>query len=418
MRVLVLGSGVVGTASAWFLRAAGHEVTVLERQPGVALETSRANGGQVSVSHSEPWANPGAPLKILKWLGKDDAPLLFRLRPELRQWLWGLAFLRECLPHRTARNIRRLVALGLHSRQMLAELREGLNLDYDRRGGGILHFYTNARDFKSSMRSVRLMGELGCSRRSLTADEAVALEPALAPVRAQLAGADFCAEDESGDAHRFSEQLAARAAAAGVHFLFSTTVTRLITIGGRLTAVEALGADGWPVRHSADAVVVALGVQSVALLAPLGIRPRIYPAKGYSATFEVTEPAAAPTLSLTDDECKLVFSRLGDTLRVAGTAELAGHRRDLNLVRCETLTRRVAALFPGACDYARPRYWTGMRPMTPSNVPYIGASPIRGLYLNTGHGTLGWTLAAGSGHLIADIVSGRPAAVPWPDITG
>jgi D-amino-acid dehydrogenase len=418
MRVLVLGSGVVGTASAWFLRAAGHDVTVLERQPGVALETSRANGGQVSVSHSEPWANPGAPLKILKSLGTDDAPLLFRLQPELRQWLWGLAFLRECLPHRTARNIRRLVALGLHSRRMLAELREGLGLEYDRRGGGILHFYTDERDFASSTHSVRLMCELGCNRRSLSADEAVELEPALAPMRAQIAGADFCAEDESGDAHGFSEQLAARAAAAGVRFLFSTTVTRLITVGGRLTAVEALGADGWPVRHSADAVVVALGVQSVALLAPLGIRPRIYPAKGYSATFDVTEPSAAPTLSLTDDAFKLVFSRLGDTLRVAGTAELSGHRRDLNLVRCEALTRRAAALFPGACDYTRPRYWTGMRPLTPSNVPYIGASPIRGLYLNTGHGTLGWTLAAGSGQLIADIVSGRPAAVAGTDIAG
>lgn len=418
MRVLVLGGGVVGTTSAWFLRAAGHEVTVFERQPGVALETSRANGGQVSVSHSEPWANPAAPLKILRWLGKDDAPLLFRLQPESRQWLWGLAFLRECLPHRTARNIRRLVALGLHSRRMLAELREGLGLEYDRRAGGILHFYTDPRDLDASLKSVRLMRDLGCERRLLTADEAVALEPALAPVRAQIAGADFCAEDESGDAHRFSEQLAARAEAAGVRFLFSTTVTRLITVGGRLTSVEALGADGWPVRHSADAVVVALGVQSVPLLAPLGMRPRIYPAKGYSATYDVTEPALAPTLSLTDDAYKLVFSRLGDKLRVAGTAELAGHRRDLNLVRCEALTRRTGALFPGACDYARPRYWTGMRPLTPSNVPYVGATPIRGLFLNTGHGTLGWTLAAGSGQLIADIVSGRPPAVSLSEVIG
>jgi D-amino-acid dehydrogenase len=418
VRVLVLGSGVVGTASAWYLRAAGHEVTVFERQPGVALETSRANGGQVSVSHSEPWANPAAPLKILRWLGKDDAPLLFRLQPELRQWLWGLAFLRECLPHRTARNIRRLVALGLHSRRMLAELREGLGLEYDRRAGGILHFYTDPRDFEAAVRSVRLMSDLGCERRVLTADEAVALEPALAPVRAQIAGADHCAEDESGDAHRFSEQLAARAEAAGVRFLFSTTVTRLITVGGRMTSVEALGADGWPVRHSADAVVVALGVQSVPLLAPLGMRPRIYPAKGYSATYDVTGPGLAPTLSLTDDEYKLVFSRLGDKLRVAGTAELAGHRRDLNLVRCEALTRRAGTLFPGACDYARPRYWTGMRPLTPSNVPCVGATPIRGLYLNTGHGTLGWTLAAGSGQLIADIVSGRPPAVALSEAVG
>jgi D-amino-acid dehydrogenase len=259
------------------------------------------------------------------------------------------------------------------------------------------------------------MGELGCTRRPLSADEAVALEPALAPVRSQIAGADYCSDDESGDAHLFTQQLAARAEHAGVRFLYSTTVTRLITVGGRLTAVEALGADGWPLRHSADAVVVALGVQSVALLAPLGIRPTIYPAKGYSATYEVTNPEAAPLVSLTDDEHKLVISRLGATLRVAGTAELGGHRRDLNLVRCEAITRRTRTLFPGACDFERPRYWTGMRPLTPSNVPYIGATRIRGLYLNTGHGTLGWTLAAGSGHLIADAVSGRTPAVPLAD---
>lgn len=414
MRLLVLGGGVVGTASAWFLRAAGHEVTVVDRQPGVALETSRANGGQVSVSHSEPWANPAAPRKFLKWLGKDDAPLLFRLQPELRQWLWGLAFLGECLPHRTARNVRRLVALGLHSRQVLNGLRESLALDYHRSALGILHFYTDPRDFDASHRAVRLMSELGCGRRSLSAEEAVALEPALAPMRDRIVGADFCAEDESGDAHLFTEQLAAHAEAAGVRFLFSTTITRLITVGGRLTAVEALGADGWPLRHSVDAVVVSLGVGSVPLLAPLGIRLRIYPAKGYSATFDVTDRAAAPTRSLTDDEFKLVFSRLGDQLRVAGTAELTGHRRDLNMVRCEALTRRTSALFPNACNYAEPRYWTGMRPLTPSNVPYVGATKIRGLFLNTGHGTLGWTLAAGCGQLIADVVSGRPTAVPLP----
>ena len=307
-------------------------------------------------------------------------------------------------------NIRRLVALGLRSRHALSELRESLALEYHRRALGILHFYTDPRDFAASLRSVRLMSALGCHRRTLTGDEAIALEPALAPMRGRIVGADFCAEDESGDAHLFTGQLAARAEAAGVQFLFSTTVTRLITVGGRLSAVEAIGADGWPLRHSAEAVVVCLGVESVALLAPLGIRLRIYPAKGYSATFDVTDAAAAPNLSLTDDEYKLVFSRLAGQLRVAGTAELAGHRRDLDMVRCDALTRRTSALFPGACDYARPRYWTGMRPLTPSNVPYIGLTPIRGLYLNTGHGTLGWTLAAGSGQLIADIVSGRPTA--------
>ena len=415
MRVLVLGAGVIGTTSAWFLRAAGHEVTVVERQAGCARETSLANGGQISVSHSEPWANPAAPSKILKWMRRDDAPLLFRLQPDPRQWLWGLSFLHECLPYRTAQNIRRLVALGLHSRQMLAALRETLDLQYDRRAGGILHFYTDRRDFDASIKASALMCELGCERRTLSADEAVALEPALAPHRARIVGANFCAEDESGDAHRFTVQLAERAQATGVRFLFSTTATRLVTAGGRVTGVEAVGADGWPVRHATDAVVVALGVHSLPLLAPLGLRPKIYPAKGYSATFDIIDPAAAPTVSLTDDAHKLVFSRLGDTLRVAGTAEFAGYDRTLNLSRCEALTRRAQELFPAVCDFARPRYWTGLRPLTPSNVPYLGATPVRGLYLNTGHGTLGWTLAAGSGQLIADVVSGRPTAVPLPD---
>ena len=418
MRVLVLGGGVVGTASAWYLRAAGHDVTLFERQPGVALETSRANGGQVSVSHSEPWANPAAPRKILKWLRRDDAPLLFRLQPDPRQWLWGLAFLHECLPRRTAHNTRRLVALGLHSRRMLAGLRDQLGLEYQRRAAGILHFYGNPDDLQAAARASQLMCELGCERRMLSTDEAVALEPALASSRDRIAGASFCPDDESGDAYAFTEALAARARAAGVTFHLSTTVTRVITMGGRFSAIEAVGADGWPVRHSADAVVVALGVQSVALLAPLGLHPKITPAKGYSATYDVIDPAAAPSVSLTDDDCKLVFSRLGDTLRVAGTAELAGYGRELNLVRCEALTRRTQALFPKACDYTRPRYWTGLRPLTPSNVPYLGSTPIPGLYLNAGHGTLGWTLAAGSGQLIADLISSRTTAVPLTEFAG
>jgi D-amino-acid dehydrogenase len=409
---------VVGTATAWFLRAAGHDVSLFERQPGVALETSRANGGQVSVSHSEPWANPGAPGKILRWLGRDDAPLLFRLQPDPRQWLWGLTFLHECLPYRTARNTRRLVALGLHSRRMLADLRTALGIEYQRRGAGILHVYADPRDLQAAARASQLMCELGCERRMLSTDEAIAIEPALAPSRERIAGASFCADDESGDAFAFTNALAAHARAAGVQLHLSTTVTRLITVGGRFSAVEAIGADGWPVRHSADAVVVALGVQSVALLAPLGLHPRITPAKGYSATFDVIDPAAAPGVSLTDDACKLVFSRLGDTLRVAGTAELAGASRELNLVRCGALTRRTQALFPNACDYTRPRYWTGLRPLTPSNVPYLGPTPIPGLYLNTGHGTLGWTLAAGCGQLIADQISGRPTAVPLEEFAG
>lgn len=412
MHVLVLGAGVVGTASAWYLREAGHDVTVVDRQAGAARETSLANGGQISSSHSEPWANPGALRRIVHWLGREDAPLLYRPRLDPLQWRWAAAFLRECLPARTEANIRAIVALALHSRAEVKLLRRKLALEYHCVEKGILHFYTNRAEFEASLKPAALMRGLGCDRRSVSADEAVALEPALAGIRSEIVGADYCAEDESGDAHAFTDQLAQRAAARGVRFLYSTAVSRVLVSGQRCAGVEALDPEGWPVRINADATVVALGVQSARLLRPLGMRMLVYPAKGYSATFDVVDLGRAPSVSLTDDEFKLVFSRLGDRLRVAGTAELGDDGRDLNAVRCEMITRRTQRLFPSACDYARPRYWTGLRPMTPSNVPYLGATRIAGLFVNTGHGTLGWTLAAGSGQLIADLVSGRPTAIP------
>jgi D-amino-acid dehydrogenase len=414
VRVLVLGAGVIGTTSAWFLRAAGHDVTVIDRQPGPARETSLANGGQVSVSHAEPWANPSAPRKLLKWLGREEAPLLFRLQPELRQWLWGLAFLRECLPHRTAANVRTIVRLGLHSRAVLAQLRNDLALEYGRSPHGILHFYTDPAEFRAARASALQMRQLGCEREVLDAAAAVAIEPALSRFQHRIVGADYCAEDESGDAYQFTVQLAERARQSGVEFIFNTIITRLLTEAGQVRGVELIDAEGWPQWRDADAVVVALGVYSYELLAPMGIRLQIYPAKGYSATFRVVDPQAAPRVSLTDSDHKLVISRFGPVLRVAGTAELAGHGRALNLRRCEAITRRTAELFADACDYSQPRYWAGLRPLTPSNVPYLGATRVRGLFLNTGHGTLGWTLAAGSGQLIADLVSGRPTAVPLP----
>lgn len=412
MHVLVLGAGVVGTACAWYLKAAGHEVTVIDRQAGAARETSLANGGQISSSHSEPWANPGAVRRILHWLGREDAPLLYRPRLDPEQWRWAAAFLLECLPARTEANVRAIVGLALHSRAEVKSLRRELQLDYQCVERGILHFYTDRSEFEASLAPAALMRSLGCERRPVSPEEAVELEPALAVIRSEIVGADYCADDESGDAHAFSVRLAQRAADRGVQFRFSTTVTRLHVSDQRCTGAEALDADGWPTRIDADATIVALGVQSVGLLRPLGIRLLVYPAKGYSATYDVVDPGRAPSVSLTDDEFKLVFSRLGDRLRVAGTAELGDDGRDLNAVRCEMITRRTRRLFPAACDYERPRYWTGLRPMTPSNVPYLGATRIPGLFLNTGHGTLGWTLAAGCGQLIADLVSGKPTAVP------
>jgi D-amino-acid dehydrogenase len=417
MKVIVLGAGIVGTASAWFLRKAGHEVVVLERQPGAAQETSFANGGQISVSHAEPWANPAAPLQVLKWLGKEDAPLLFRLRPEWLQWKWGLQFLRECTPARTARNIRQIVAIAEYSRQTLQAVRAETGIDYDALTRGILHFYTDAREFERSLPAARLMRELGCPRQSIGTDEVVALEPALAAMRDRIVGGDFTASDESGDVYQFTSGLAAHAASGGVEFRYNTTITRLLTEGAgssaRITGAEVIDANGRHQVLQADAFVVALGSFSQPLLKPLGIDLMIYPGKGYSASYAVTDTAAAPSVSLTDDGYKLVFSRLGDRLRVAGTCELNGYSRELNSTRCAALTRRTRELFPNACDYENPTYWAGLRPLTPSNVPYIGKTGYGNLYLNTGHGTLGWTMGCGSGRAIADIVSGRTPEVDF-----
>ena len=417
MKVIVLGSGIIGTASAWFLSKAGHDVTVLERQPGVAQETSFANGGQISVSHAEPWANPTAPAKILKWLGKEDAPLLFRLRPEWLQWRWGLQFLRECTPARTAQNIRQIVAIAEYSRQTLQSVRAETGITYDHLTRGILHFYTDAKEFEHSLHAAKLMRDLGCPRQSIGPDEVVKMEPALGSIRNKIFGGDFTATDESGDVYKFTTGLAAKAAQSGVDFRFNTTITRLLSEGtgaaARISGVEIIDGQG---RHQvlhADAFVVAMGSFSVPLLKPLGIDLMIYPGKGYSATYNVTEPAAAPTVSLTDDGYKLVISRLGNRLRVAGTCELNGYTRELNMVRCEAITRRTRELFPEACDYEHPIYWTGLRPLTPSNVPYIGKTKFANLFLNTGHGTLGWTMGCGSGKAIADIISGRQPEVDF-----
>jgi D-amino-acid dehydrogenase len=413
MKVIVLGAGLLGVTSAYFLRQQGYEVTVVDRQASAAAETSFANGGQISVSHAEPWANPGAPLKVLKWLGKEDAPLLFRLRADARQWRWGLQFLRECTPARTRHNIEQIVRLGTYSRDTLQQLRRDRDIAYDERMQGILHFYTSQQEFDAAEAPAAQMRELGCDRRVISADEAVKIEPALAHIRPQLAGATYTSEDESGDANRFARELVKRCEQDGVQFLMSHTVTALRTAGGEIDHVEATDSEGRFQRLRADAYVLAMGSLSPLLAKPLGIELPIYPAKGYSVTMPVKDASMAHQVSLTDDEYKLVFSRLGDRLRIAGTAELNGYDRDLNRVRCEAIVRRVEELFPGAGDAERAQFWTGLRPATPSNVPIIGRSKVGKLFLNTGHGTLGWTHACGSGKSIARIVAGLAPEVDF-----
>jgi D-amino-acid dehydrogenase len=414
MRVIVLGAGIVGTASAWFLNKAGHEVTVIERQPGIALETSFANGCQISVSHAEPWANPSAPLQLLKWLGREDAPLLYRFRADWLQWKWGMHFLRECLPARTAANMRHIYALADYSRRILQDVRAETGVDYDCSTRGILHFYTSQQEFEHAAKAAQLMRDFGCPRSTVDADEVVRIEPSLAHMRDRIAGGDYTPTDESGDVFKFTTGLGERAAQRGVMFRFNCTATRFTSGGSTIDGLEIIDAHGRHELLRADAFVVAAGSFTNALLDPLGIRLLVYPGKGYSATYTVTDPSVAPQVSLTDDGHKIVISRLGDRLRVAGTCEFNGYTRELNPVRCEMITRRTRELFPGACDYDRPQYWTGLRPLTPSNVPYVGRTRYSNLYLNTGHGTLGWTMGCGTGLALADIVSGRTPEVDFP----
>jgi D-amino-acid dehydrogenase len=407
MKVIILGAGVIGVASAWYLQRAGHDVTVLERNAGPACETSFANGGQISVSHAEPWANPSAPWKVLKWLGRDDAPLLFRLRADPAQWRWMLRFMLECSAGRSRANMIQLLNLGTHSRACLQELRAELGLQYDQRSAGILHFYTDPREFDAAIEPARIMRELGCERRVIDRDEVLRIEPAMRSAAQRIVGATYTSEDESGDVHQFTTALARHAQQAGVRFRYGVRVQALQGREGTVDGVEFAGEQGGYASLEADAVVVAMGAHSTALVAPWGLRLPVYPAKGYSATLPVLDDALAPSVSLTDDEHKLVFSRLGNRLRIAGTAELAGFGLALNRKRCEAIVKRTLDIFPG---FSRPElasFWAGLRPATPSNVPLIGPSRVRGLYLNTGHGTLGWTHACGSGQALAELMSGR-----------
>jgi len=412
VKVVVIGAGVIGTAAAWYLSEQGHQVTVLERRDGPGLETSFANGGQISPCHAEPWANPGVLSKLLAWAGREDAPLLLRRRAlDADLIAWGLAFLWHCTPWRTRINTERALRLALYSRACLIDLRAATGLSYDDRQAGILHVYRDPKGFAHARAAAELMGRHGLDRRVVDRDGCVALEPALAHAAPSLAGGIFTPGDESGDAHRFTRDLARRAEGRGVAFVWSCTVRRLIAEGRR---IRALDTDRGEI--AADAVVLAAGCHSRALARPLGLDLPIIPAKGYSITAAVADPGRAPGVSITDDEHKMVYSRLGDRLRCAGTAEFTGFDLTLTPSRVGMIRDRVQALFPGGADYLGAEPWAGLRPVTPDGVPLIGPTPYANLWLDTGHGTLGWTMACGSGRLIADLISGRPPEIAAADL--
>lgn len=404
--VIVLGGGVVGINTAYFNLKNGKSVCVIDRQPEAGLETSFANGGQVSVSHAEPWANPSAPLKVLKWLMQSDAPLLFRPRMDVHQWLWIARFLVDCLPHRANRHTTEIVKLAVESRSLIRQIRGDENFHYDERSKGILHFYRSAEEFEAAIPVAELMRKYGCERNVIDADKVVEIEPAFADKRHEIAGATYTADDESGDAFKFTQNLAKVCEKMGATFLTNTQVTALGAdrAAGEVNSVEVVGPGGYKTLRARD-IVVSMGSWSAPFLRNYGVNLTIYPAKGYSVTIPTDGSNMAPVTSLTDDEYKLVYSNYGSRLRVAGTAELSGYTRELNRTRCQAIVDNVKKLFPRAGNFDAATFWSGLRPATPSNIPYVGRTRYRNLWLNTGHGTLGWTLGAGSGFRVANMIA-------------
>lgn len=416
MHVMVLGAGITGVTTAWYLKQAGFEVSVIDRQPQAGQETSFANGGQISVSHPEPWANPAAPFLALRWLGRDDAPLRFSPQASLDQWRWALSFLHECLPWRTQRNTEAIAALAIHSQRELHRVRAaaGIGNDYDAREQGILHLFFSARDFAHAPARAEHLMRLGIDVRVCSAAECLAIEPALAALAPTLAGGLHAPGDENGDAMRFTSALAKVLARDGVQFHYQTTIERLTHTGGLIDGVEVRDSEGRAGTLTANAYVVCMGSFSPLIVHSLGEHLPIYPVKGYSITAPVADPARAPQVSLTDESRRIVCSRLGDRLRIAGTAELNGFDLTIDPARGRAILDWARTRLPGAIDPAQAKLWTGLRPATPSNLPIIGKGRGVNLWYNTGHGTLGWTLACGSAEILAGLMHGRAPTVPFP----
>jgi D-amino-acid dehydrogenase len=434
MKILVLGAGIIGISTAWHLLQRGHEVTVVERQTDAALETSFGNAGQISVSYCEPWANRDAPLKALKWMFDKEAPLLFR--PQLPfgdgwlQWRWGLQFLAQCNDAAFARNVQQIVALGIYSHAALKDVVQATGIDYHRLERGIAHFYTDQKSFEAASHASELMRQYGVERRMVSRDELLQIEPAFTAYGAHITGGTYTPSDESGDARAFTQALAQHCAAAGATLRYGQQVQHLNIQSNAIKSIavsayaESVGAQNNSQLETleADAVVVACGSYSAPLLRSVGVDLPIYPGKGYSATFPLLRPEAAPEVSTIDDGRKIAMTRMGDVLRVAGTIELGGF--DLSLdspvarARCHMLSRRIEEILPGVCDTrtpeqgGNPQYWSGLRPATPTNIPFIGQTRLRGLWVNAGHGTLGWTHGAGSGKALAELISGQRPDMP------
>ncbi len=407
MKVLVLGGGVIGVTSAYCLSRAGHEVTLVDRQSGPGEETSFANGGQISAGLAEPWANPEVPRQLLQWLAQKNPPLGLRLSAGADFWGWALRFLGNCATRPSTRNLEHALQIALYSREQLHSIRETTGITYAQTEG-ILKIYRHERAFDHARRRLAIMNALGSNLRALDIDACLALEPSLTPIAGELAGAIYSPDDESGDAYQFTVKLAEAARRLGTAFKFGHNVEKLVPQGERIERVvtdrESL---------STDCVVVSLGSYSPLLLRPLGIRLPICPAKGYSVTLPIRNGADshAPSRSITDEGKKLVLSRFGNRLRVAGTAIFTGYDTTIEPEPCDALAKALETIFPGTVDQNKPTYWAGLRPMTPDTLPIIGPTPFSNLFLNTGHGTYGWTMAAGSGQILTDLITGDPSQI-------
>jgi Glycine/D-amino acid oxidases (deaminating) len=410
MRVVILGSGVVGVASAWYLAKAGHEVTVIDRQPGPALETSAANAGQISPGYAAPWAAPGVPLKAIKWMFQRHAPLAIRLDGSSFQLNWMWQMLKNCNTEHYMTNKGRMVRLAEYSRDCIKALRQETGIQYEGRQGGTLQLFRTQQQFENAAKDIAVLEDAGVPYKLLEASQLASVEPALAQVAHKLTGGLQLPNDETGDCQLFTQQLAKMAEQAGVTFLFNRSVDRLLVEGDKIAGVQS----GEEV-FKADSYVVAFGSYSTALLRGLVSIP-VYPLKGYSLTIPITDEAAAPFSTVLDETYKIAITRFNQRIRVGGMAEIVGFNTQLEQKRRETLEMVVRDLYPNGGRVEDATFWTGLRPMTPDGTPIVGRTSLKNLYLNTGHGTLGWTMACGSGQLLSDLMSGITPAIPSDDL--
>lgn len=412
MKVLILGSGVIGVTSAYYLARAGHEVTVVDRQPEPALETSFANAGEVSPGYASPWAGPGVPVKAVKWLLMKHGPLVVRPKLDPVMWVWLLKMLRNCTSARYAVNKSRMIPIAEYSRDCLRDLRRDIGIQYDERSQGTLQLFRYQQQLDGTGEDIAVLKQYGVPFEVLSREGCIAVEPALAGVKEKFAGGLRLPQDETGDCHMFTQALAKHAQALGVRFMFNTGIDRIVTDGTRVSGVATSAG-----MLQADAYVLALGSWSLRLVGPLGISLPVYPVKGYSITVPIKDASGAPESTVMDESYKVAITRLGNRIRVGGTAEISGFSTKLYDARRATLDHSLTDLFPRGGDLSKATFWSGLRPMTPDGPPVIGPTQYANLHLNTGHGTLGWTMSCGSGRVLADMLSGKKPEVDVSALT-